>query len=77
MDSEHTKYSAHGLSQARQHRESKPKFSDFACSYVEVYRYLVLLTDEVIPKAFWGSGRNYKTILKCERFPYVFNLVDL
>ncbi|CCM03069.1 uncharacterized protein FIBRA_05189 [Fibroporia radiculosa] len=55
---------ARGLSQARKHVSSKPRFAEFACSYVEVYRYAVLVTNAVIPKAFWGCKRNKKVVLR-------------
>lgn len=33
-----------------------------------MYRYAVLVTKAVIPKAFWGSDTNFKHVLRRERF---------
>ncbi|KAF7974772.1 hypothetical protein HWV62_11243 [Athelia sp. TMB] len=41
----------------------KPRFAEFTCSHTEVYRYAVLVTDAVIPKAFWGSTRNSRLMM--------------
>ncbi|KAF5382158.1 hypothetical protein D9615_004408 [Tricholomella constricta] len=64
-----------GLTQAERHAKSKPRFADFACPNVEVYRYVALVTKAVIPKAFWGSEANFQVILRyvkefiqCRRF---------
>ncbi|TEB25159.1 hypothetical protein FA13DRAFT_1738578 [Coprinellus micaceus] len=45
------------IARATQH---KPKFTEFECSHYEVYRYAKLVTNAVIPKAFWGSESNYR-----------------
>ncbi|OBZ72156.1 Telomerase reverse transcriptase [Grifola frondosa] len=54
----------HGLSQAQRHYKNKPRFAEFACNYAEVYRYAVLVTNAVIPKAFWGCDKNFKVVLR-------------
>ncbi|TFY78051.1 hypothetical protein EWM64_g5960 [Hericium alpestre] len=35
----------------------------FACGYNEVFRYAVLVTKAVIPKALWGSDENFKVMM--------------
>ncbi|KAF8952484.1 hypothetical protein BDZ97DRAFT_1681569 [Flammula alnicola] len=55
-----------GLTQARRHAKAKPRFVEFACSHVEVYRYVALVTNAVIPKSFWGSRANLKLVLRRE-----------
>lgn len=30
---------------------------------IQIYRYAALITKAVIPKAFWGSDRNFKLVL--------------
>lgn len=40
----------------------KPRFVDFTCDYSEVFRFAVVVTKLVIPKAFWGCERNFKII---------------
>ncbi|KAG5342247.1 hypothetical protein C0989_004091 [Termitomyces sp. Mn162] len=64
-----------GSTQAERHARAKPRFADFACPFFEVYRYVVLVTKSVIPKAFWGNGSNFKLVMKyveefiqCRRF---------
>ncbi|KZP22725.1 hypothetical protein FIBSPDRAFT_910389 [Athelia psychrophila] len=52
------------ISQAVKPSKVKPRFAEFTCSHTEVYRYAVLVTDAVIPKAFWGSTRNTKLVLR-------------
>lgn len=32
---------------------------------MQVYRYVVLVTNAVIPKALWGSKRNLEIVLEC------------
>ncbi|KAG5635812.1 hypothetical protein H0H81_010060 [Sphagnurus paluster] len=66
-----------GVAQER-HGKLKPRFADFACPNVEVYRYVALVTKAVIPKAFWGSDANFKVVLsyvqefiRCRRFESV------
>jgi telomerase reverse transcriptase len=51
-----------GLSQAKKHGMNKPRFIEFTCSYVEVFRYVMLVTKMVIPKQFWGSRKNFKLV---------------
>ncbi|CAA7267063.1 unnamed protein product [Cyclocybe aegerita] len=51
-----------GLTQAQKHAKQKPRFVEFSCSHVEVYRYAVLITNAVIPKTFWGSKQNLKLV---------------
>ncbi|KAG1775303.1 hypothetical protein EV702DRAFT_973474 [Suillus placidus] len=46
----------------KQEMEHKPRFLEFTCSYVEVFRYAMLVTKAVIPKAFWGCERNFKVV---------------
>ncbi|KAF5359331.1 hypothetical protein D9756_003256 [Leucocoprinus leucothites] len=41
----------------------KPRFAEFTCSYVEVFRYVVVIVKAVIPKSFWGSKKNFKVIM--------------
>lgn len=53
-----------GLSQAESHAKMKPRFVEFSCSYVEVYRYVALVTDAVIPKSFWGNCSNLDLVLQ-------------
>ncbi|KAK2460975.1 hypothetical protein APHAL10511_007445 [Amanita phalloides] len=52
-----------GISEARRHAKVKPKFAEFVCEYHEVYRYVALITEAVIPNSFWGSQYNRKLIL--------------
>lgn len=84
LDSNGSRIMPFGTTQAQKHTANKPRFAEFACSYVEVelscsptsrradrsnpyqvYRYVVLVTNAVIPKAFWGSNRNLKIVLQC------------
>ncbi|ETW83156.1 hypothetical protein HETIRDRAFT_450817 [Heterobasidion irregulare TC 32-1] len=55
-----------GTTQARVDVKSKPRFTEFTCSHVEIFRYAVLVTKAVIPKAFWGSDKNFKLVMNCE-----------
>ncbi|KAG6908673.1 hypothetical protein DXG01_003687 [Tephrocybe rancida] len=78
IDSEGNSILPFGLTQAERHAKSKPRFADLACSFVEVFRYVVLITKAVIPKAFWGNESNFEVILKyvkefihCRRFETV------
>jgi telomerase reverse transcriptase len=45
---------------------SRRRHIDHSNSY-QVYRYVLLITNAVIPKAFWGSKRNLKVVLQCGR----------
>jgi hypothetical protein len=84
LDSNGSRILPFGSTQAQKHAVNKPRFAEFACTYVEVelshlgrytdhlkpdqvYRYVVLVTNAVIPKAFWGSKRNLKFVLQCWR----------
>lgn len=53
-----------GPTQLSKQAPSKPKFVEFECSHYEVFRYASLVTDAVIPKAFWGSKANYTLVLR-------------
>ncbi|KAL1727288.1 hypothetical protein EV714DRAFT_172881, partial [Schizophyllum commune] len=53
-----------GLTQAERYAQAKPKFTEFECSYEEVYRYASLITRTVIPKGFWGTADNTKLVLR-------------
>ncbi|KAF5327773.1 hypothetical protein D9619_004557 [Psilocybe cf. subviscida] len=53
-----------GLTQAKKHAQAKPRFTEFACNHVEVYRYVVLITNALIPKSMWGSKANFKLMMK-------------
>ncbi|THV07327.1 hypothetical protein K435DRAFT_605904, partial [Dendrothele bispora CBS 962.96] len=44
--------------------KSKPRFAEFCCPLNEVYRYVVIVVNAVIPKRFWGSEANFKLICK-------------
>ncbi|KAH7884431.1 hypothetical protein F5I97DRAFT_1811868 [Phlebopus sp. FC_14] len=57
-----------GLSQSKKHAASKPRFVEFACSHVEVFRYVMLVTKIVIPKQFWGCAKNLKLVQLCIPF---------
>ncbi|KAF4597579.1 hypothetical protein EYR40_008041 [Pleurotus pulmonarius] len=60
MDTTGYEVSLGGIDQSK----AKPKFVEFACGYVEVYRYVAAITHCVIPKAFWGSEANYRLIMR-------------
>lgn len=95
LDSNGSRIIPIGSTQAQKHALNKPRFVEFACSYVEVeiffsqlrrwcfnsykvYRYVVLVTNAVIPKAFWGSNRNLKAVLQCWRsFLKLFTSTDI
>lgn len=53
-----------GATQAIRHAQNKPRFTEFECTHHEVFRYAALVTDAVIPKAFWGSAQNYSLVMK-------------
>ncbi|KAK0500404.1 hypothetical protein EDD18DRAFT_827251 [Armillaria luteobubalina] len=53
-----------GFTQAKRYAESKPRFVEFSCSHFEVYRYVLLVTQQVIPHEFWGSDSNFKHICR-------------
>lgn len=42
-------------------------FGPFQRTYypLKVNRYAVLVTEEVIPKAFWGGNENFEVIKRC------------
>ena len=50
-------------SQARKQTKYKPRFAEFSAGANEVFRYAVLVTKAVIPKAFWGSEHNFEVIV--------------
>ncbi|KAF5391483.1 hypothetical protein D9757_002434 [Collybiopsis confluens] len=74
FDSEGNTISLLGLTQAQQAAKSRPRFMDFACNYSEVrvpdfyaisvYKYVIWITNAVIPKRFWGSRANFKAICR-------------
>ncbi|KAL0953283.1 hypothetical protein HGRIS_004533 [Hohenbuehelia grisea] len=64
IDSTGQRIQPDGLSQAERHTKHKPRFAEFACSYTEVYRFVVVVTKFVIPKAFWGSQANFKLVMR-------------
>ncbi|KAH9063859.1 hypothetical protein EDB87DRAFT_73713 [Lactarius vividus] len=41
----------------------KPRFAEFACPFVEVYRFAVVVTKAVIPKNFWGGNENFRLVM--------------
>lgn len=53
-----------GLTQAQKYARNKPRFIEFVCSHVEVYRYVVLVTNAVVPKSFWGTRSNLRLVLR-------------
>ncbi|KAF9533856.1 hypothetical protein CPB83DRAFT_756862 [Crepidotus variabilis] len=65
LDSNGSRIQPMGMTQAQKHARIKPKFVEFACSHTEIYRYVVLITNTIIPSAFWGSSRNLKVIFAC------------
>ncbi|GAA5952834.1 hypothetical protein JCM3765_002979 [Sporobolomyces pararoseus] len=44
--------------------EKKPKLAEFACTPYEVESYIQAVVRDVIPRAFWGSDRNAKLVMK-------------
>ncbi|KAI6123579.1 hypothetical protein EDD16DRAFT_1471698 [Pisolithus croceorrhizus] len=69
LDSAGNSFLAQGLTQARNYAQGKPRFVEFACSDMEVFRYVLLITKIVIPKQFWGSKRNFNLVQRCEFSP--------
>ncbi|KAI0749801.1 hypothetical protein C8Q80DRAFT_1101837 [Daedaleopsis nitida] len=51
-------------SQARRQAKYKPRFAEFACDTGEVFRFAVLVTKTVIPKAFWGNEKNLELVMQ-------------
>ncbi|KAG1744069.1 uncharacterized protein EDB91DRAFT_1050915 [Suillus paluster] len=51
--------------QGKREIEHKPRFLEFTCSHFEVYRYVILVTKAVIPKAFWGCEKNFEIVQGC------------
>ncbi|KAG1892989.1 uncharacterized protein F5891DRAFT_963616 [Suillus fuscotomentosus] len=45
--------------------EHKPRFLEFTCSHAKVFRYAILVTKAVIPKAFWGCEKNFEVFQSC------------
>lgn len=64
VDSSGHPFTPLGLTQAKAHARNKPRFVEFACSHLEVFRYVALVTKAVIPMGFWGTKSNFHHILK-------------
>ncbi|KAF7374776.1 Telomerase reverse transcriptase [Mycena sanguinolenta] len=64
LDSDGNSILPTGLTQAALHAKTKPRFVEYSCSHIEVYRFAVLISKAVIPKAFWGSESNFKHVLR-------------
>lgn len=62
LDSDGCTVLPHGLSQARAQVKNKPRFAEFMCSYAEIFRFVVVVTEAVIPMTLWGSKRNFNLI---------------
>ncbi|VDB94295.1 unnamed protein product [Peniophora sp. CBMAI 1063] len=45
-------------------RKAKPRFAEFVCTHVEVFRYVVLVTKAVVPQRMWGSAHNFSIAMK-------------
>ncbi|KAI0775158.1 hypothetical protein BD413DRAFT_471759 [Trametes elegans] len=58
----------HDQSRAGRQQKQKPRFAEFACGVDEVFRYAILVTKAVIPRAFWGSDKNFKVLMQCKPF---------
>ncbi|PPQ76240.1 hypothetical protein CVT26_008148 [Gymnopilus dilepis] len=67
VDSNGKSIMALGTTQAQKYAKQKPRFVEFACSHQEVFRYVVLVTNAVVPKSFWGSKANLKLVFRCKR----------
>ncbi|TFK45864.1 hypothetical protein OE88DRAFT_1639310 [Heliocybe sulcata] len=65
----------HALSQARKGAKLKPRFAEFACSHLEVYRYAMLVTKAVIPHALWGSQKNFRVIAQCQAYRLLIHYI--
>ncbi len=61
---------AHTTSQSGKHSKYKPRFAEFAADATEVFRYAVVVTKAVVPKAFWGSDYNFGVVMR--RMPSLF-----
>ncbi|PIL35516.1 hypothetical protein GSI_02244 [Ganoderma sinense ZZ0214-1] len=64
LDSSGRPIIAHISSQARKHSKYKPRFAEFAAGATEVFRYAVVVTKTVVPKAFWGSDHNFEVVMR-------------
>ena len=55
----------------------KPKFAEYTCGHVEVYKYVCAVTKEVIPLELWGCARNRGMALQRELYLYLmlYNLI--
>ncbi|KAG0702506.1 hypothetical protein DFH29DRAFT_804932 [Suillus ampliporus] len=53
--------------QGKKELEHKPRFLEFTCGHFEVFRYAMLVTKAVIPKAFWGCEKNFEIVQGCMR----------
>ncbi|KAJ8072353.1 Telomerase reverse transcriptase [Marasmius tenuissimus] len=62
LDTAGNSISVMGLTQAEREAKRKPQFSEFCCTYEEVYRFVVQVVQSVIPKAFWGNKDNFEQI---------------
>ncbi|KAI6024797.1 hypothetical protein BKA83DRAFT_3286013 [Pisolithus microcarpus] len=69
LDSAGNSFLPQGLTQAQNYAKGKPRFVEFACSDMEVLRYVLLITKIVIPKQFWGSKKNFNLVQRCELLP--------
>ena len=70
LDSSGRPIITHITSQARKHSKYKPRFAEFAVGATEVFRYAVVVTKFVVPKAFWGSDHNFEVVMR--RTPPLF-----
>ncbi|KAN0139057.1 Telomerase ribonucleoprotein complex - RNA binding domain containing protein [Lactarius tabidus] len=41
----------------------KPRFAEFACSFVEIFRFAAVVTKAVIPMSFWGGDENFRVVM--------------
>jgi Telomerase ribonucleoprotein complex - RNA binding domain len=37
----------------------------------QVYRYVVIVTNAVIPKSFWGTNSNFRLVLHSKHFLFI------
>lgn len=62
LDSAGNSFLPQRLTQAQNYAKGKPRFVEFACSDMEVLRYVLLITKIVIPMQFWGSKKNFNLV---------------
>ena len=55
-------------------RKAKPRFAEFVCTHVEVFRYVRLVTKAVIPQRVWGSQHNFSVAMNGESFHGIANI---